>query len=69
LAACATKAQLEDLIGFLEVEERGKSRISFVRPIKRLGGRRGRAILESLRDDPTLGREATAALLGKSRNR
>jgi hypothetical protein len=69
LAACATKAQLDDLIDLLDVDERGDSRIYFVRPIKRLGGERGRALLESLRDDPTLGREATAALLGTSRNR
>jgi hypothetical protein len=69
LAACATKAQLDDLIAFLDVEERGESRIYFVRPIKRLGGERGREVLESLRDDPTLGREVTAALDGRSRNR
>jgi hypothetical protein len=69
LAACATKAQLDDLIDLLGAEERGESRIYFVRPIKRLGGERGRKVLESLRDDPTFGREATAALLGRSRNR
>src|SRR5205085_8876674 len=55
LAACATKAQLDDLIGFLHVEGRGDSRIYFLRPIKRLGGERGREVLESLRDDPTFG--------------
>src|SRR5262245_50462713 len=69
LAACATKDQLDDLIGFLSVDERGESRIYFVRPIKRLGGERGLQVLESLRHDATFGREATAALLGKSRNR
>jgi hypothetical protein len=69
LAACATKDQLDDLVSFLSVEERGESRIYFVRPIKRLGGARGLGVLESLRDDATFGREATAALLGKPRNR
>jgi hypothetical protein len=69
LAASATKDQLDDLIGFLSAAERGESRIYFVRPIKRLGGERGRQVLESVRDDATLGREATAALLGRSRNR
>lgn len=69
LAACATKAQLDDLIALLDADERGESRIYFIRPIKRLGGERGRALLESLRDDPTFGREATAALEGRSRNR
>ncbi len=62
LAACATKAQLGDLIGFLDVADRGESRIYFLRPIKRLGGESGRALLESLRDDPTFGKEATALL-------
>ena len=69
LAACATKAQLDDLIAFLDLEERGESRIYFLRPIKRVGRERGREVLESLRDDPTFGREATAALLSRSRNR
>jgi hypothetical protein len=69
LAACATKDQLDDLIGFLSMDERGESRIYFVRPIKRLGGERGRQVLESLRHDATFGREATAVLLGKSPNR
>jgi hypothetical protein len=69
LAACATKAQLDDLIAFLDLEERGESRIYFLRPIKRLGGARGHDVLVSLRDDPTFGREATAALLGRSRSR
>ncbi len=67
LAACATKAQLEDLVSFLAVEERGDSRIYFLRPIKRLGGDRGRDLLESLRSDETLGREADALLKGKAK--
>lgn len=68
LAACATRAQLDDLIAFLGAEERGESRIYFVRPIKRLGRERGREVLEPLRDDPILGREVTAVLLGKGHN-
>lgn len=62
LAACATKAQLDDLISFLQVEERGDSRILFLHRIKRLGGDAGRQVIEGLRDDPTFGREATALL-------
>jgi hypothetical protein len=69
LAACATKAQLDDLINLVSVEQRGESRIYFVRHINRLGGARGLEVLESLRHDATLGREATAALAGRSRNR
>ena len=62
LAGCATKAQLDDLIDFLSIAERGDSRIYFLRPIKRLGGQRGRDLLESLHDDPTLGKEASSLL-------
>lgn len=60
LAACATQAQVDELISFLGVEERGQSRIYFVRPILRLGGARGRRLIESLRSHPVLGKEATA---------
>ncbi|HKY16329.1 MAG TPA: hypothetical protein VJM33_15490 [Microthrixaceae bacterium] len=67
LAACATTEHLEDLIYFLSINERGASRIYFLRPIRRLGGDRGRSLLESLRDDETFGREATA-LLGRDTN-
>lgn len=62
LAACATKAQLDDLIEFLSVEARGQSRIYFIRPILRLGGSRGRELVEGLRDDTVFGKEATALL-------
>jgi hypothetical protein len=62
LAACATAAQLEDLIGFLSLSERGESRVYFIRPILKVGGQRGREIVESLRDDPAFGKEARAQL-------
>lgn len=62
LAACAAKEQLEDLVYFLSVEERGESRLFFIRPIVRVGGERGYEVLESLRDDPVLGQAATARL-------
>lgn len=62
LAACATKKQLDDLIEFLSVEERGESRIYFIRSIVRVGGDRGYEVLDSLRDDPVLGQAATARL-------
>jgi len=64
LAACATRAQIDDLIAFLGIAERGDSRIYFLRPIQRLGGERGEALLTSLQNDPTFEREARA-LLGK----
>lgn len=64
LAACATRDQLDDLIAFLDLQERGESRIYFLRPIERLGGSAERQLLESLRKDPTFGREARALLRG-----
>jgi hypothetical protein len=62
LAACVTKAQVADLIGLLDLEERGESRVYFLRPIKRLGGEAGKRVLTSLVDDPELGKEAAALL-------
>lgn len=62
LAASATKAQLDDLVGFLSMEGRGQSRIYFIRPILAVGGARGREIVEALRGDPVFGKEATALL-------
>ncbi len=62
LAACATEAQLDELIGLLSFSERGESRICFIRPILNIGGQRGREVVESLRSDPTFGKEARALL-------
>lgn len=62
LAACAGKDQVDDLISLLSVEAKGDNRLFFVRPILRLGGDRGRDLVESLRDDPVFGKEATALL-------
>lgn len=62
LAACATKAQLDDLIDFLSVDERGQSRIYFIRPILKVGRDRGREVVKALREDPVFGKEATALL-------
>jgi hypothetical protein len=62
LAACATEEQLDDLIGFLSLSERGESRIYFIRPLLNVGSHRGREIVESLGADPTFGKEARALL-------
>lgn len=62
LAAAATAAQLDDLIEFLSVEERSRSRIYFIRPILKLGGARGFECVEALRNDPTFGPESRARL-------
>lgn len=62
LAACATASQLDDLIGFLSLSERGESRIYFIRPILSVGGQRGRVVIESLSSDPTFAKEARELL-------
>lgn len=65
LAACATKAQLDDLIGLLALSERGQSRIYFLRPILKVGGARGLALVTGLQDDPVFGTEARERLKGR----
>lgn len=62
LAASATVDHLDALIALLNESTRGSTRIHFLRPIKRLGGRRGLDVLKSLEDDPLLGKEARALL-------
>jgi hypothetical protein len=65
LAACATPAQLDDLIGFTSLEERGESRLFFIQPIFVLGQDRGRQLVEGMRDDPVFGTEASRLLSGR----
>jgi hypothetical protein len=62
LAACATKEQFGDLVGFLSVEPGEPSRIYFLQPILRLGGTEGRRVVAALAEDPVFGKEATALL-------
>jgi hypothetical protein len=52
LAASATPAQLEPLIGLIGEDSRGDSRIHFLRAIKRVGGRRGAGVLNALIHNP-----------------
>lgn len=62
LAASATAAHLDSIIELLDDDRLGQSRIHLLRTIKRLGGERGLEVLESHRDDPLFGKEATALL-------
>ncbi len=62
LAASATAQQLDALIDLLGQETKGESRTHFLRTIKRVGGTRGREVLESLTADPVFGGEARARL-------
>jgi hypothetical protein len=68
MSVCATRAQLDDLIALLDTEEPRECRIFFLRPINRLGRERGHAIIDSLRDHPVLGTEATAISKLRGRN-
>ncbi len=62
LAASATNNHLDGLIKLLDEGGRGDTRIHFLRAIKRVGGKRGREVLRSLRDNPLYGAEARALL-------
>jgi hypothetical protein len=63
LAASATSEHLEALIDLLnDGSRRSDTRHHFLGAIKRVGGHRGREVLESLRSDPVFGREARALL-------
>jgi len=72
LSNCARREHYDDLIDFVRDERLGECRVYFLRPINRIGNRigagKGRAVIESLADDPALGREATAILRGRSRS-
>jgi hypothetical protein len=61
LAACATEAQLADLVELLSGDN-GPSRIFLLRPIAHFGGEQGRAVLKTITRDPELGLEAEALL-------
>ena len=69
LATSATAKQLDALIDLLGDNSRDDSRLLLLSAIKRVGrrGGRGREVLESLRDDPVLCKEAQALL--KTRRR
>ncbi|MDP9903105.1 hypothetical protein [Arthrobacter bambusae] len=62
LAASATSRHLEALIDLLGDDSRGDTRILFLSEIKRVGGSRGRKVLEALKSDPLFGKEARALL-------
>jgi len=72
LSTCATREHYEDLLAFIQNDSLGQCRIYFLRPINSIGNRitagQGRAVIESVADDPVLGKEATAVLEGRSRS-
>jgi hypothetical protein len=62
LAASATADHVDRLVDILDEAGLGETRIHLLRAIKRVGGTKGRQVLESLREDQTFGREANAVL-------
>lgn len=72
LSNCATKTHYEQVLSFLRNEDLGETRIYFLRPVNRIGNRispgQGRAVVASVADDPTLGKEADAILASRGRN-
>ena len=66
LTASATGEHLDELIALLRENSRGDTRIHFLSAIKRVGGKRGRQVLESLESDPMFGKEARALLKARS---
>ncbi|MFT4110159.1 hypothetical protein [Propionicimonas sp.] len=68
LSGAAGPKQFDDLVELVGREDRGDSRLFFLRPINRIGRERGRAVVAALRDHPLLGAEATAILKGRSPN-
>jgi hypothetical protein len=68
----ARREHYDDLLAFITSDSLGECRIYFLRPINRIGNRisprQGRAVIETLAEDPVLGREATAIVRGRSRN-
>ncbi|MEV8239521.1 hypothetical protein AB0O90_04750 [Microbacterium testaceum] len=59
LAACATKAQFDELLSLAADDSRDSTRIFFLRTLKRIDRARGTAFVESRVEDPVLGPEAT----------
>lgn len=57
-----------DLMAELENDPEYQRKIYFIRPILKIGGDRGREVVEGLRADPVFGDEATA-LLNRRRSR
>jgi hypothetical protein len=62
LAASATADHVGRLVDLLDETGLGETRIHLLRAIKRVGGTKGRQVLESLREDQTFGREVNALL-------
>jgi hypothetical protein len=72
MSGCARREHYDDLLALFHNQTLGSSRIYFLRPINRIGNRidagQGRAVIETVTDDPILGKEASAILKGRRRS-
>jgi hypothetical protein len=72
MSGCARREHYDDLLALIQNEDLGSSRIYFLRPINRIGNRmeagQGRAVIETVVNDPVLDKEAAAILKGRSRS-
>jgi hypothetical protein len=72
MSGCARREHYDDLLALIHNEDLGSSRIYFLRPINRIGNRmeagQGRAVIETVVNDPVLDKEAAAILKGRSRS-
>jgi hypothetical protein len=62
LARSVIRSTINDLIDLLEDPKRRPATLLFLRPILRMGGERGRRVVESLQEDPDLGKEARSLI-------
>lgn len=69
LSVTARKCDAAQMKMFLLDNSRGDVRIHFVRTLLRIGGPEGEAVVDSLQDDPVVGKEATTLLHEKRRRR
>lgn len=69
MSQAARKAQLPDLMEMVQDSSLPPTRGMFVGKVLRLGGEEGLALIESLKDDPDVGLEATARLKMRQRRR
>ena len=69
MSQAARKSQLPDLMEMVQDSSLPPTRGMFVGKVLRLGGEEGLALIESLKDDPDVGLEATARLKMRQRRR
>lgn len=67
LSVAATNAKFDDLVEFINTGELGDSRLFFLKHLVRVDRVRAWPIIESLAEDPELGKEASAKLSARDK--